>query len=207
MKRDGPRQSLESDEEIGNSTGEQSRMRTLDSDPDPFQAGLAVTVIAAVGTIVAALFTTPLPGLVEENGATISVGLGTMVLWILYAAHGVPILLSSPEWSFSAPLIASPVVHIIPPLVLFAGGFGIVRMFGATSLISAIQKGATIVVGYLLLMGGGLFIATFSIDAAFASLTVRPDPVWAIAAGIIFPVLFGGVGGAVGYVIPTIGKE
>lgn len=173
--------------------------RTLEEDPDPVQAGLAVTVIAAVATVGVGLATTSPPGLVEEGSASISAGLGTTLLWMFYAAHGIPVVVSAPEWGFAGPLVGSPVVYLLPPSVLLVGGFGIARTFGAETPRSAARNGAAIAVGYTLFCVAGLFVATFSVDTAFASLTVRPDPIWTVIAAIGYPLVFGAAGGLLAY--------
>lgn len=178
---------------------DRSTARSLHEDPDPIAAGLAVSVNTVIVTGLIALAMTDPLGLSGTSGASVTVRLGTASLWMFYAAHGVPMLFSNPEWAFTGQLVGSPLVYLVPPAILTAGGFGIVRMFGAESLVSAIKQGASITVGYVLCAGGGLFIATYSIGANFASLTVRPDPVWTIGVAIVYPLVFGSLGAGIGY--------
>lgn len=192
------------------STGDQSDdepdsgpsfVTALDDDPDAVQAGLAVTVIAAVVTTVVSLATTTPPGLIEEGGASVSPSLGTTILWMFYAAHGIPILISSPEWSFAGSLVGSPLVYFVPPTVLFGGGLALARAFGASTPREAARNGASVTVGYLLLCIGGLLLGSFVVDASFASLTVRPDPIWTILAGMFYPLSFGTAGGLIAFAL------
>lgn len=168
-------------------------------DPDPVAAGLAIAVNAVIVTGLVALAAAGQPGLSGPDGASVNVGLGTVSLWMFYAAHGVPMLFSNPEWAFTGGLVGSPLVYLVPPVILAAGGFGLVRMFGAESLVGAVKRGASIAVGYVICAAGGLAIATYSIGASFASLTVRPDPVWAIGVAVAYPLVFGSVGAAAAY--------
>lgn len=183
-----------------------SFVTSLDEEPDAVQAGLAVTVITAVATILASFATTTPPGLIGDGGASVSAGLGTTLLWMFFAAHGVPILISPPEWSFAGPLIGSSLVYVVPPTALFVGGAGLSRAFGAASPRQAARSGASIVVGYVLLFAGGLLLGSFVVEASFASITVRPDPLRTILAGVFYPLAFGTAGGLTAYAL-GIGVE
>lgn len=85
-------------------------------------------------------------------------------------------------------------LYVIPPALLIAAGLAIARYRGATDVNDGAITGALVVPGYLVLSIIGTFL--FRVEAGGAS--GQPDLLPTILlAGIVFPVVFGAIGGAI----------
>lgn len=85
-------------------------------------------------------------------------------------------------------------LYVIPPALLIAAGLAIARYRGATDVNDGAITGALVVPGYLVLSIVGTFL--FRVEAGGAS--GQPDLLPTILlAGIVFPVVFGAIGGAI----------
>lgn len=132
-----------------------------------------------------------------------------MVGWVFYNAHFVNTVFHDlPLFgSHSASYIGgedgfSVVLYLIPVAVLLIGGFGVAWYQQAPSPIEGVAAGATLLPGYLVLVIAGAFLFEVTIGGA----TGRPDLLPAIfLGGIVYPLLFAGIGGALGGVARSTG--
>jgi hypothetical protein len=82
----------------------------------------------------------------------------------------------------------TPLLYVIPPLLLLIAGLAVGRYAGAgDDTAQAAMAGVTVVIGYGVLSIVGVFL--------FATESVTPDPITGILlAGIVYPAVFGTVG-------------
>jgi hypothetical protein len=135
----------------------------------------------------------------EENAAWKVVG------WVLFNAQfvtttitvDVPLLGGTDAVNFVAESDAlSPVLYAIPPALLTVAGVAVARLDGATELGRAVRVGPAVALGWLPMAVAGALLFTVSIgDSSGGS----PDLVTAVGlAGLLYPVLFGTLGAALG---------
>ena len=123
--------------------------------------------------------------------------------WLFYNAHMVAVEIPTPGGAVSRDLLAAqggPVaLYLAPPVLLTLAGWGVARQARDLPDVRAgARAGATVVVGYLLVAVAGAFV--LSADAFGA--TVGPDLLGAAAvAGLLYPLVFGSLGGAIAVVI------
>lgn len=137
----------------------------------------------------------------EIEGTIVSQAVDTsqIVGLLFFNAHTVPAELVHPydlsTHNFLAAGAASPILYVLPPIVLtLAGLFIAFRVESTRQFGRNIQAGSTIVVGYAVcsLLGVIVFTAT-SGDTQF-----RPAlPGALLLAGILYPLVFGALGGAI----------
>jgi hypothetical protein len=95
-------------------------------------------------------------------------------------------------------------LYVVPPLVLPAAGVGAGRAVGATDVGGGLRAGVAVTAGYLPLAAIGTVL--FEVSAGDAA--AGPDPVTAVLlAGVVYPVAFGGLGGAVAGRLPAGGSS
>ena len=85
--------------------------------------------------------------------------------------------------------IPTPVYQLVPIIVLVGVGFFIAQEFDTVELVEGAVAGASIAIGFVVLSLVGTFIVSPDIG--------DPDFVMAIVMGIVYPAIFGGVGGAI----------
>ena len=122
-----------------------------------------------------------------------------VVGWLFYSAHFIETRISAQfgpvETTTYVDLISQgsgnmELFYLVPPLVLVAAGFSTVLMLAIDDIAEGATFGASITAGYLIAVALGFVL--------FAYGDTRPDPVPAlIIAGVIYPAVFGGLGGAV----------
>lgn len=140
--------------------------------------------------------------------------------WAFYNAHLVALEIPMPGGTVSRNLIAaeggSVALYLVPPALLTLAGWFVARTAydlggsrvgvppteadggSSVSITDGARAGAAVVVGYLLVAVAGAFV--LSADAFGA--TVGPDLLGAAAvAGLLYPLLFGALGGAVAVVL------
>ena len=93
-------------------------------------------------------------------------------------------------------------LYVIPPIVLtFCGVLHTAGQGRVRSISAAAVEGATIAVGYLVTVLVGLVLFAESEAALGISATLRPDIISSfLIAGIVYPVLFGVLGGVLYFV-------
>lgn len=90
-----------------------------------------------------------------------------------------------------------PVWVAVPVVVLVAAGFLLARRADPDDPTEAATAGAAAVVGYFALTMVGAYLFTVSVGSEMFSIEVGPQLTWAAGLmGIVYPILFGGAGGA-----------
>ncbi|AKH97459.1 hypothetical protein [Halanaeroarchaeum sulfurireducens] len=125
-----------------------------------------------------------------------------MVGWVFYNAHfvdtvfqSVPLLGSTASTYIGGEDGFTTLLYLIPVGLLVAAGLALARYQGSTTPTRGMLVGVTAVPGYLLLSIAGVFL--FEVNALGAS--GAPDLLPAIGlAGIAYPLVFAGAGGALG---------
>ena len=123
-----------------------------------------------------------------------------VVGWVFYNAHlvetvvaDVPVLGTSSTSFIGGDGGFSSLLYVIPVALLLAAGLAAGRYQGARATSDGILAGLAVLPGYLVASVVGAFLFVVSVGGA----TVSPDPVLAVlVAGIAYPVLFAGAGGA-----------
>lgn len=86
---------------------------------------------------------------------------------------------------------------VVPPLVLVLGGALAARAADARSLGDGAVAGALVVTAYLVLSVGGALLASYASSGVAGELSFRiPLAQAALLAGLVYPLAFGGLGGA-----------
>jgi hypothetical protein len=125
-----------------------------------------------------------------------------MVGWVFFNAHfvdtvfqNVPLVGSSASSYIGGDGGFTTLLYVVPAGLLIAAGLALARRHRAENPTRGAIIGATVIPGYLLLSIAGPFLFEVSTLGA----TGAPDLLPAIVlAGIVYPVLFGGAGGALG---------
>ncbi|SEW27823.1 transporter [Halobacterium jilantaiense] len=125
-----------------------------------------------------------------------------VVGWLYYNAHNV---------AFTTPALGSGrtaqnlvadgnapmLLYLVPVVVLLLAGFVVARYADATDVESGARAGVTVAAGYAVLAAIGLFVFRYSVGDA----TVHVDyALGVLLAGIVYPVVFGALGGVLGAV-------
>ncbi|ACV47859.1 MULTISPECIES: hypothetical protein [Halomicrobium] len=135
-----------------------------------------------------------------------------LVGWVFYNAHGVtttididiPFLGGTEVLNYIAQGDAlSPVLYVLPPALLIAAGLFGARMADATDVGDALRTGGAVTAGYLPLAIAGAFLFTVAVDSSSGGPTLVP----AIGlAGLVYPLVFGSIGGAIGATLANSGR-
>jgi hypothetical protein len=135
-----------------------------------------------------------------------------LVGWVFYNAHGVtttididiPLIGGTNVVNYIAQGDAlSPVLYVIPPALLIGAGLAAARMAGATEFGDALKLGGGVTVGYLPLAVVGAVLFAVTVDSSSGAPTLVP----AIGlAGLVYPLVFGSVGAAIGTVLASDGR-
>lgn len=115
--------------------------------------------------------------------------------WLYYSAHFVESRVAVGPVTAYVDLVAQgegslEVLYVVPPLLLLVAGFLVARRTGdRETLVDGAQAGALVVGGYLVLVLIGVF--------AFQVSGSGPDLVPSLLlAGLVYPLVFGAIGGA-----------
>ncbi|QSG03331.1 hypothetical protein [Natranaeroarchaeum sulfidigenes] len=120
-----------------------------------------------------------------------------MVGWVFYNAHFVDTTFQNVPFFGSEAFIGGEdgftmLLYVIPPLLLIGAGLAVARYSAAQNANDGAIAGISVVPGYLLLSIAGIFLFEVTLGDASAA----PDLVAGVfLAGLVFPVLFGAVGG------------
>lgn len=118
--------------------------------------------------------------------------------WLFYGAHFVSVdrpALGSGRASvdlvsqWNAPLL----VYLVPPVVLVAAGYLLARYVGLTDPVDGALAGTVVSLGYALPAWFCVFAFRVTAGGRWAGPAVVPG---LVLAGVVYPVVFGGVGGA-----------
>lgn len=94
---------------------------------------------------------------------------------------------------------AALILLVVPILVLLGAGYLLGQQMRGSDPTAAAQSGALLVAGYLPLSVVGVFLFEWSLGQDGASLSIAPDMITGIIlAGIVYPVVLGGIGGYLG---------
>ncbi|MES3162326.1 MAG: transporter [Halorubrum sp.] len=125
--------------------------------------------------------------------------------WIFYNAHFVATEVPVPFGGVrSENFIAAAddgtltALYVAPPLLLLLGGFAVGWVTSTSDPADGVRDGALLVVGYLPLAVAGALLFGYSIGDG----TIAPDLLTGVLlAGVVYPVGFGAMGGALSTVI------
>lgn len=126
------------------------------------------------------------------------VGTWRVVGWLFYSAHFVETRVSAEFGPIEATSYVNLVeegsgnlelLYLLPPLLLLAAGFLVAATLGVEDVTAGAKVGASTAVGYLFVVLVGLVVFSYS--------GARPDWLRAVVvAGVLYPLAFGGIGGA-----------
>lgn len=125
-----------------------------------------------------------------------------MVGWVFYNAHfvntvftDIPLVGTQTTSAIGGEDGFTVLLYAIPIIFLLISGIGLTMYSDTKDLSESLLAGLTVVPGYLILSIAGLFLFEVSVGGA----TGAPDYLaGALLAGIVYPLLFGGIGGALG---------
>ncbi|WP_336024812.1 transporter [Halobellus salinisoli] len=132
--------------------------------------------------------------------ATGDPGTWKLVGWVFYSAHYVTSEIPGLFGSTSVNLISrgdafSPALFVLPPVILLIAGALVAVAARAESPLSGAVGGASVALGYLPLAIAGALAFSISVGDSNAGPTLVTA---VLLAGIVYPLVFGGVGGALG---------
>lgn len=98
----------------------------------------------------------------------------------------------------------SVLLYAVPIVILLVTGFVLVWSRGPTDLRDGAMDGATIAIGY----AGAAIVGLFLFGVTRGDASISPDPVTGVLlAGIVYPVVFGAIGGALAGVVSSSGRR
>ncbi|QCJ47918.1 MULTISPECIES: hypothetical protein [Haloprofundus] len=126
--------------------------------------------------------------------------------WLFYNAHLVPTSVPIADAvnglggltnrsllaTLGGPLYA---LYLLPPLLLLAAGYVVVRTSETPGENGARNAGASVVAGYFPLFLLGAFV--FTVGAADARTVASPAGLPSVFLGLVYPLVFGSIGGLV----------
>lgn len=125
--------------------------------------------------------------------------------WLFYNAHGVSFTVPSlgsgqATQNLIADGSAPMLLYVVPAVVVVLAGFVLARRANATDASGGAQIGARVVLGYVVLAIVGLFVFEYSSGGS----AIHPEyALGVLLAGVVYPAVFGGIGGALGAVTST----
>lgn len=131
----------------------------------------------------------------------------TVVGWLYYGMHQVRLVVTASgggrtpsgavaisEFGFWEGWYA-----LVPPVLLVLVGLGVARTLAVADLKTGTLAGASLAVGYLPPAVLGIFVFEYTRSAAGVSVSVGPDLATGVVfVGLVYPLVFGGIGGAIG---------
>jgi hypothetical protein len=170
----------------------------------------AVAVVAAFALAYVLVYATSIATVQNSMLADLAGAFGEdrpvwkLVGWVFFNAQfvtttvtvDVPIFGGTSAVNFIAETDAlSPVLYVVPPALLAAAGVATARADGATDLGRALRVGPSVALGYLPLSVLGAFLFSISVGESSGGFPTLVTAV--VLAGVIYPVVFGGLGAAV----------
>lgn len=146
----------------------------------------------------------PLRQVIEQFGGDLPTW--KVVGWAFFNAHFVDTLVAEPfggptsfvggEQGFTS------LLFLLPPALLSIAGLALVRYRETSDPTDAALVGSTVVVGYFVFsIAGAVLVATPGGE-------IRPNPLTSVlVAGVVYPVLFGAAGGAIGAATAADGRD
>jgi len=125
--------------------------------------------------------------------------------WLFYNAHGVGFTVPTlgggqATRSLIADGEASMLLYLVPAVAVVLAGFVVARYAGAADASAGAQRGAMVAAGYVVLAVAGLFVFEY----AAGGTSIHPEyALGVLLAGVVYPVVFGAVGGVLGAVTST----
>ena len=124
-----------------------------------------------------------------------------MVGWVFYNAHfvdtsidGVPLIGGSSTNFIGGDDGFSTILYLIPVALLLGSGLALARYEAADSPTTGVVTGMSLVPGYLL----AILVGVFLFEVSVGSISASPDVVQSLGlAGVTYPLIFGGIGGAI----------
>jgi hypothetical protein len=167
----------------------------LEESDLPFREGAIVGVASFVITYIVTgiVFSVGYSG----GGATSEFPTWKAGGWAFYSVHNANITpISQLAELFGAGLVPTPIAYLIPPAVLAGAGYYLAKDSGTESYTEGAAWGATLILGYLPLCFVGIFLTSHSTEGLI-SFEIAPDFTTSLLfAGIIYPAIFGALGGA-----------
>lgn len=177
-------------------------LETRSQDGVSIKSGLLGGIVAyALGFVVVSVMSYVEPGITPGQGQTST---ATDLGWMFYSSHAVDIAIEAGGQSETFSLFAEgettiPEVafYLAPAVVLAAVGYWLASSLAAgTDGGSRATTGASVAVGYLPLALAGTFLFEESGSTLSGTATIAPDLTESLLfAGLLFPILFGAVGG------------
>lgn len=119
----------------------------------------------------------------------------TVVGWVFYNAHFVNTAAGGGTGSaIGGDGGFTPLLYVVPPLLLFAAGLAVGRASGAVDAANSALDGATVVVGYLPLSVVGVFLFEATVAGTAVGPSLAPG---VLLAGVLYPAVFGAAGAGV----------
>ena len=126
--------------------------------------------------------------------------------WVFFNSHFVDTVVEADVLGFGGARAVSfiggdgftPLLYLIPVALLVGAGLAVGRSQGVTETADGAVAGALVVPPYLVLSVIGAVLFRVSAEALGASFTGQPELLSAVLlAGIVFPAVFGAIGGIV----------
>lgn len=125
------------------------------------------------------------------------------VAWLFYGAHGVATrfptvgggtqLVNMVEQSGDGTIT---LLYVLVPVLILLAGAATAWLVDAVDTGEAATAGATVAIGYFVLATAGTVVFAHAVGDTGAR--IAPDPVTGVLlAGLVYPVVFGGIGGAI----------
>lgn len=123
--------------------------------------------------------------------------------WLFFGAHGVATRFPTPGGGTELVNMVEQsgdgtvaVLYVLVPVLLLLAGALAAWLVDAVDTAEAAMAGGTVVVGYFIVAAAGTFGFAHAIGDTGTS--IAPDPVTGLLlAGVVYPVVFGAIGGAV----------
>jgi len=114
--------------------------------------------------------------------------------WVYYGGHFVPVTLDGSQINYASDVASNSVVYYALPIALLvSSGYHVANGVDlGESTLQAAAAGATVTLGYLPLVVLGVFL--FQHESTTATVSV-PLVRTAVLAGVVYPVVAGGLGG------------